>query len=98
MTAPLWVYETAERFWQWAGGEPAVFPRDLRLPIARAFALTSVSLPRLSVRSVDRWLEQSNIRCRLNVHERALRACLVAYGGAGAIFVDRTDPTAEQRF
>jgi IrrE N-terminal-like domain len=98
MMGPLWVYELAQRFWHWAGGEPDVYPRDLRLPIARAFALSPVGLPNLSVGAIERWLSESGVHCPLGARNRPLRACLVAYGGAGTIFLDTTDPTAEQRF
>jgi hypothetical protein len=94
----LWVDELARQFWHWAGGEPAKYPRDLRLPIARAFALTPVSLPDLCVETVDRWLDARGIDCSLEAPDRPLRACLVACAGGGAIFLDRHDPTAEQRF
>jgi hypothetical protein len=94
----VWVDELTRQFWGWAGGEPTGFPRDLRLPIARAFALTPVSLPDLCVESVDRWLDDCGIDCTLETQDRPLRACLVACAGGGAIFLDDRDPAAEQRF
>jgi len=43
-------------------------------------------------------LERQAISCRLSRRDRALRACLVAHRGAGALFLDGADPTEEQRF
>jgi hypothetical protein len=94
----LWTYDLAQTFWRSAGGEPHRYPRDLRLPIARAFALTPVGLPDLCVDGVDRWLRDCGIACTLNVHDRPLRACLVAFSGSGAIFLDSADRSVEQRF
>lgn len=98
MSAPLWIHELASRFWQMAGGEPSTFPRDLRFPIARAFPLTPVLLANLRVQSIDRWLQMVRVPCTVDTADRPLRACLVAYAGSGAVFLDREDPDAERRF
>jgi IrrE N-terminal-like domain len=97
MSAPFWVHDLAERFWRQAEmDEP--FPRSLRRPIARCLPLSVVSLPRLRVSAIDEWLQrQGAIHC-VNVHDRPLRACLVASGGHGLVFVDGADPDDEQRF
>lgn len=94
---PLWLSETAEEFWSAAGG-PEGFPRNLRGPIANALPLTVVSLPRLQVVAVDRWLRRQGIAGPSLAADRALRACLVARNGYGFIFIDGTDSDAEQRF
>src|SRR5258708_22796156 len=98
MSVPLWVSETAEQFWVAAGGEPHMFPRDLRPPIARALPLTVVLLPRLCVANVDAWLREHAGWSSIGILDRALRACLIAYHGHGVMFLDGADPDDEQRF
>jgi hypothetical protein len=97
MSAPLWVVELAERFWAEAGG-PGPFPRDLRRPVLRALPLAVVLLPGLSIAGVRQWLESSGIGCFCPEEDRRLRACLVARGGGGFVFLDGTDAEEQQRF
>ncbi len=97
MSVPFWVAETADDFWR-AVGWTEPFPRNLRRPIAIALPVTVVFLPRLRVRAVDAWLSRQRIPGPVGVTDRALRACLVARFGQGAIFLDGADPPAEQRF
>lgn len=97
MTAQ-WVLETAERFWTAAGGAPDGFPRDLRRAVALALPLAVVDLPRLRVAGVDAWLEERGVALPVAVGDRALRACLLAYAGAGVLFLDGADPDDERRF
>jgi hypothetical protein len=98
MSAPFWVHELAGRFWEQAGEDGNQFPRDLRLPIARAFPLSPVGMAELRVRSIDRWLADGEIACAIGGFDRPLRACLVAYGGCGLLFHDTGDSDVEQRF
>lgn len=97
MSAPLWAWELAGAFWENAG-ESESFPRDLRRPIARALPLSLIYLPGLRVSAIDDWLRRQGIPCGLAVPDRPLRACLVAHGSHGAIFLDGSDPNDEQRF
>lgn len=97
MSVPLWVIETAERFWEDAG-EQETYPRALRGPIARALPLAVISLPRLRVSCIDAWLERMGISCAMGTRDRALRACLVARFGQGLLFLDGADPEDEIRF
>src|SRR5947209_7799628 len=96
MITPFWVQELASAFWAEAGDE--AFPRSLRAPMARALPLSIVSLPDLRVRHIDGWLRRQSVLCALEAHDRALRACLVAFRGHGLIFLDGGDPLDEQRF
>lgn len=97
MTFPYWVHELATGFWDSAGrNEP--FPRELRWAIARALPVTVVLLPRLRVATVDDWLNQQRVLCRLDIADRALRGCLVAHHGNGVVFLDGADSADQQRF
>jgi hypothetical protein len=98
MSVPLWISETVEQFWQAADGDPQTFPRDLRVPIARALPLTIVLLPRLRVAAIDAWLREYAGWWSTGIHDRALRACLIACYGQGVVFLDGSDPEDEQRF
>ena len=97
MSAPLWVSELAEWFWA-AAGQPPPFPRDLRQAVLLALPLGIVDLPRLRVAAIDVWLARRAAACRMGVADRPLRACLVAHGGAGLVFLDGADPPDEHRF
>ncbi|MDQ2745353.1 MAG: ImmA/IrrE family metallo-endopeptidase [Chloroflexota bacterium] len=96
MSAPLWMFELSRLFWNMAGAES--FPRNLHRPIARALPLSVVSQPTLQVSGVDHWLRSQEVICCLRVADRSLRACLLAQGGHGLIFVDSADPPNERRF
>jgi hypothetical protein len=98
VTAPVWVHALAATFWQLAGGDDGCFPRDLRAAIARAFPLTPVHLAALQVSDVEGWLRAQGVPCTLGVLDRPLRACLVAHGGSGIVFLDGDDAGAQQRF
>lgn len=95
----LWAREAADRFWANAGGVPAQYPRDLRRAVAWALPLAVVDLPRLGVGAVDAWLRRHHVvGVHLATHDRPLRACLLAYGGAGVVLLDGADADEERRF
>lgn len=96
MSAPFWVLTLADEFWRLAGEAP--FPRDLRRPIARALPVTVCYLPHLRVAGVETWLARAGAPSCAHVTDRPLRACLIARGGHGLIFVDGDDDDDEQRF
>lgn len=96
MSLPFWARELAHSFWSAAGDEP--FPRDLRLPIARALPLTVCFLPQLRVGGIESWLARAGAPYCAGVADRPLRACLVARNGHGLIFIDGVDAPDEQRF
>jgi hypothetical protein len=97
MNTPLWVGELAEAFWAEAGAaEP--FPRSLRKAAEWAFPLTVVGLRGLRLHAALDWLRRSQVACGAAEPDRPLRACLVARGGGGTVFVDEGDPPEEQRF
>ena len=97
MNIPVWVAELANRFWS-AAGTPEPFPRMLERPLTVAVPLTLIAMARPTVRSIQTWLANNGVVHKLNVPDRMLRACLVAYEGQGLAFIDSTDPENERRF
>lgn len=96
MTAPVWCFELAARFWAAAGAAPP-FPRALG-PAAVWFGLAAIERPGLRVTTVCHWLAQRGIRVAFGGPDRPLRGCLYAHAGTGFAFVDATDDEAERRF
>ena len=92
-----WLSAAADEFWLLAGGS-APFPRDLGRPLAYALPVSQVLLDRLAVAGIEKWLERRGIDYSFEAPSRPLRGCLVAVRGQGLIFLDGTDPAAEQRF
>jgi hypothetical protein len=89
--------DAVNMFWERCGVAED-FPRRLDRSIALALPVWVVKLPRLSLSAVEIWLARRGVNFRFNCRDRALRGCLVARDGEGAIFVDGTDPEDEQRF
>jgi len=89
--------ETAADFWEKAGGYNSEFEEAVlfNLPV------TVERLENLTVKQVKNWLTrrkqvQSDL---INLADRPLQACLITLGGqANFIFLDSTDPPAEQLF
>lgn len=86
-----------EQFWQRCG-EIEPFPRNLERAISLALPLTLVKLPHLGLYGVESWFEDRGTSFRFNCRSRAVRGCLVAFGGKGLVFVDGADPEDEVRF
>jgi hypothetical protein len=84
-------------FWEQCG-EIEPFPRNLERPIALALPVTLVKLPRLKLHQIEGWLHRRGVPFQFDCRNRAVRGCLVAFGGAGLIFVDGSDPDDERRF
>ncbi len=97
MTPPVWCAERAADFWDRAGPPPP-FPRDLRAAIAFAVPLTVVDLPAVGPAAVRGWFRRNGVPVPLAEPDRPLRACLVAWRGAGFAFVDAGDDPAERAF
>jgi IrrE N-terminal-like domain len=93
-------YQAVQEFWQRCE-KPKSFPRQLERSIAFALPLFVVKVPGLRLDVAMNWLRT---RAQLQSYslfvgkDRALRACLFAYGGQGIIFLDGTDPDDESRF
>lgn len=96
----MWLDQTSQNaideFWLRVG-EPENFPRSLERAIAFAMPLTLVKLPRLRLWDIEQYLQQRGISFQFDTATRAVRGCLVAYGGAGIIFLDGSDSPNEQR-
>jgi hypothetical protein len=92
------IRELAAAFWE-AAGEVEPFPRGLRRPLVRgALDVTVKEVPRLGVRSVERYLTGQAVAWSCRGPDRCLRACLTACNGAGWIFLDAGDPAGERTF
>lgn len=89
--------KAVDDFWQ-SCGEVEPFPRSLERFIPLALPLTIVKLPRLKLQFIEFWLQQRGVAFHFNCLSRAVRGCLVAFGGEGLIFVDGADPDNERRF
>jgi hypothetical protein len=89
--------EAVERFWQ-QYGEVEPYPRSLECAVSLVLPVVLVKLPHLRLRGVESWFEQRGAAFRFNCRSRAVRGCLVVYGGQGLIFVDGADPEDERRF
>jgi hypothetical protein len=89
--------EAINLFWRRCG-ETELFPRNLERSVALALPVTLVKQPRLMLHGIERWIEERGRQFSFNCRSRAVRGCLIAYGGQGFIFVDGADPDDERRF
>src|SRR5581483_8908288 len=55
-------------------------------------------LPHLELQGIEGWLTKRGPSFLFNCRSRAVRGCLIAYGGQGLIFIDENDPEDERRF
>jgi hypothetical protein len=86
----------AADFWARAG-QPAGFPRDLERAIPLAVSVGIVRLDGLRPIRVHRWLLRHGLRLPLNVTDRPLDGCIVAYRGRGVIFLAAGLDAAQER-
>lgn len=89
--------DAVNMFWDRCGAVED-FPRRLDRSIALALPVWVVKLPRLRLSAIEGWLAHRGVNFQFNCRDRALRGCLVACDGEGAMFVDGADPEDEQRF
>ncbi|QQS46482.1 MAG: ImmA/IrrE family metallo-endopeptidase [Acidobacteriota bacterium] len=89
--------EIVNDFWRRCE-EVEEFPRRLERAISLATPVCIVKLPRLKLVAVESWLARRGVSFQFNCRNRAVRGCLIAFGGDGFIFVDGSDPEDEQRF
>jgi len=94
---PGWLHEAVERFWAQVPTSGR-FPRDLDFAVLVGLPLAVVELPRLSLKTISEWLGSHRIDLGIaGRRDRRLRACLVALGGVGLIFVDAGDDATQRR-
>ncbi len=93
---PGWLHDAVNQFWADA---PAMgtYPRDLDFAILIGLPLAVVELPELSVAAVAQWLTAHKVELMLTGPDRRIRACLVALGGVGLVFVDAGDDDTQRR-
>ena len=94
---PGWVHDAVHQLWA-VVPVSMQFPRDLDFAVLIGLPLALVELPRLSLHAISEWLTDHKVD--LNVAEqgdRRLRACLIALGGVGLIFVDAEDDPTQRR-
>jgi hypothetical protein len=92
---PTWLQRALELFWD--GDHDETFPRSLDLEAILRLPLAIVDLKGLSTVGVADWFVSHQTNVRLNFAPRPLRAALVAYGGAGLIFIDTALDQSERR-
>lgn len=97
----MWLDTASENavdlFWQLCG-ELEPFPRSLERSTALALPVTLVKLPKLKLRGVESWLQRRRVSFQFDCQSRAVRGCLIAFGGEGLVFVDGADPDDQRRF
>jgi hypothetical protein len=91
------IENAAQEFWARAGEAPG-FPRNMNAAITLALPLELCCIEELRVNHVRAWLKRVRMAHRISGKDRRLHGCLIAYKGKGAIFFDRLDSEAEQRF
>ena len=84
-------------FWKRVG-KRVPYPRELWMPIQRAFPVSIRQIQDLSVSVVYRELGSLGYNETSVIPDRQLRGCLVAFKGTGIIFLDASDPPAEKRY
>lgn len=84
-------------FWERCG-KPEPFPRALKQAVQFAFPVTVIKLSKLHLDKIETWFARRNTKYRFGCASRAVRGCLIAYGGKGFIFIDDADSPDEQRF
>ncbi len=101
MRRTLWLdnasQDAVELFWKLCG-EVESFPRNLERSVALAMPVALVKLPRPELVDIESWIRRRGIPFHFDYPSRAVRGCLVAFGGKGLIFVDGADPDDERRF
>ena len=89
--------EAVDFFWRLCG-EVEEYPRSLERPLSLTLPIALVKLPRLRLWDIEDWMRQRGCIFDSDCENRAVRGCMIAYGGRGLLFVDGTDPEDERRF
>ena len=89
--------EAVNQFWRQCG-EAEPFPRSLERSVVLALPVAIIKLSQLMLHDIESWIGRRGAPFRFKCRSRAVRGCLVAFGGQGFIFVDGADPDDERRF
>lgn len=89
--------QAVSQFWLQCG-ELEPFPRNLERSVALAVPVALIKLSALMLADIEKWCERRGLSLAFDCQNRALRGCLIAYGGSGLIFIDGSDPDHERRF
>ena len=92
---PTWLQQAVQAFWD--GEEPSTFPRELELDAVIRLPLALVELERLRTDGLREWLRERDVPITIRTAPRPLRAALVAFAGAGVVFLAADDDEAERR-
>ena len=94
---PGWVHDAVNRLWAVAPVSMQ-FPRDLDFAVLIGLPLALVELPRLSLHAISEWLTDHKVNLNAaDQGDRRVRACLVALGGVGLVFIDAEDDPTQRR-
>lgn len=93
---PGWLHDAVNRFWADVPVAPN-YPRDLDFILLIGLPLAIVELPLLSLKAVGDWLVDHRVALNLGHGVRRIRACLVAIGGVGLVFVETNEDAMQRR-
>src|SRR5262249_39867807 len=93
---PEQIEALAADFWDRAG-RPAAYPCDLEAALTLAAPVSVQRLNGLCPLAVRRWLLRHGIRLPLQVEDRPLDGCLMAYRGWAVIFLAAGLEAADER-
>ncbi|HEV2528988.1 MAG TPA: ImmA/IrrE family metallo-endopeptidase [Thermomicrobiales bacterium] len=96
MTRPELV-AAARQFWA-DPRIPAGTPRSVEWAISCVHPVSIEFQPRLSIGTLQDWMDAHGFGVRLDDRNRRLRGCAMAHGGSGLIVLDTDDDPAEQDF
>jgi hypothetical protein len=91
------VKNAVEFFWRQAGQDEP-FPRSLEAAAAWGLPVAIVKLPRLWIADIQGELQKCGISWAAPTVPTCLRGFMLAFRGKGFLFIDGSDPTAEQRY
>lgn len=92
---PTWLHKAIDAFWG-ADQRPHSFPVNVELEAVTRLPLALFEVKNLTTETLGEWFDTYGVPLHLHVAPRPLRAALIAYAGAGVIFVDADLDAAER--
>jgi len=92
---PTWLHRAIDAFWG-DDHRPRSFPVNVELEAVTRLPLALFEVKNLSTQTLGEWFNTYGFPLHLHVAPRPLRAALIAYAGAGVIFVDAELDAAER--